>query len=71
MNAPAIKGGTPGLFTKESGFLSFFEVCDLLKSGATLVWDNEQMVPYAYLGDQWVGFDDPRSFKVKVSYKLV
>lgn len=36
--------------------------------GATLVWDNEQMVPYAYLGDQWVGFDDPRSFKVKVSF---
>lgn len=34
--------------------------------GATLVWDNEQMVPYAFLGDQWVGFDDPRSFKVKV-----
>lgn len=68
VNAPAIKGGTPGLFTKESGFLSFFEVCDLLKSGATLVWDNEQMVPYAYLGDQWVGFDDPRSFKVKTQW---
>lgn len=30
------------------------------------MWDNEQMVPYAYLEDQWVGFDDPRSFKVKV-----
>lgn len=41
-------------------------MCDLLKSGATLVWDNEQMVPYAYKGDQWVGFDDPRSFKIKV-----
>ena len=26
----------------------------MLKMGATLVWDNEQMVPYAYLSDQWV-----------------
>ena len=24
---PAIKGGNPGIYTKESGFLSFFEVC--------------------------------------------
>ena len=74
INAPAIKGGLPGQYTKESGFLAFFEVihwlsldsrvvnnlvkfqqiCDLLKMGATLVWDNEQMVPYAYAGDQWV-----------------
>lgn len=44
----------------------FSQICDLLKSGATLVWDNEQMVPYAYKDDQWVGFDDPRSFKIKV-----
>lgn len=90
IGAPAAKGGLPGQFTRESGFLSFYEVtitinsnsltsflftilfyfskkvCDLLKSGITLVWDNEQMVPYAYKDDQWVGFDDPRSFKVKV-----
>ncbi|XP_074603101.1 chitinase 7 isoform X2 [Brevipalpus obovatus] len=68
IGAPAIKGGQPGQFTKESGFLSFFEICDLLKQGATLVWDNEQMVPYAYKDDQWVGFDDPRSFKIKVQW---
>nr|APA05224.1 chitinase [Tetranychus cinnabarinus] len=68
IGAPAIKGGLPGQFTRESGFLSFFEVCDLLKQGATLVWDNEQMVPYAYKDDQWVGFDDLRSFKIKVQW---
>jgi len=68
IGAPAIKGGLPGQYTRESGFLSFFEICDLLKMGATLVWDNEQMVPYAYKGDQWVGFDDPRSFKIKVQW---
>ncbi|CAG2174143.1 unnamed protein product [Oppiella nova] len=68
INAAAVKGGQPGQYTRESGFLAFFEICDLLKLGATLVWDNEQMVPYAYTGDQWVGFDDPRSFKVKVQW---
>lgn len=68
IDAPAAHGGRPGQFTKESGFLSFFEVCEMLKSQATLVWDNEQMIPYAYKGDQWVGFDDPRSFKMKVQW---
>lgn len=68
IDAPAVKGGRPGQFTKESGFLSFFEICDMLKSQATLVWDNEQMIPYAYKADQWVGFDDPRSFKMKVQW---
>ncbi|RWS29883.1 Sar s 18 allergen (chitinase-like protein) [Leptotrombidium deliense] len=68
IGAPCVKGGTAGQFTRESGFLSFFEICDFLKLGATLVWDNEQMVPYAYHNDQWVGFDDPRSFKIKVQW---
>lgn len=68
IDAPAARGGRPGQYTKESGFLSFFEVCEMLKREATLVWDNEQMIPYAYKGDQWVGFDDPRSFKTKVQW---
>lgn len=68
IDAPASKGGKPGQYTKESGFLSFFEICEMLKNSATLVWDNEQMIPYAYKADQWVGFDDPRSFKMKVQW---
>lgn len=27
---------------------------------------QDQRVPYAYKGDQWVGFDDVESFKAKV-----
>lgn len=34
-----------------------------MRKGATYVWDAEQMVPYAYLDDQWVGFDDERSIR--------
>jgi chitinase len=61
-------GGEEGTWTKEKGFLAYYEVCDFLQaSNTTLVWDNEQSVPFAYNGDQWVGFDDERSFKSKVS----
>ncbi|XP_028966665.1 probable chitinase 10 [Galendromus occidentalis] len=68
VGAPAISGGQAGNFTSEAGFLSFYEVCDMLRSGATLVWDNEQQVPYAFKDDQWVGFDDQRSLKMKVQW---
>ena len=45
-----------------------FQVCDFLyEKNTTLVWDNEQQVPFAYNGDQWIGFDDERSLGLKVS----
>lgn len=39
----------------------------MLKDGGIYVWDNAMKVPYAYIGDQWVGFDDVRSIRNKVS----
>ena len=52
-----------------SGFLSYYEVCDFLhEPNTTLVWDNEQQVPFAYRGNQWVGFDDERSLRTKVNW---
>ena len=104
MGAPAVSGGQAANFTSDAGFLSFYEVCDMLRSGATLVWDNEQQVcfiqikcschlssrfiqklaaevsasdalrenspqvPYAFKDDQWVGFDDQRSLKMKIQW---
>lgn len=38
MNAPTTGGGTAGEFTKESGFLAFYEVCQMMKEGATYFW---------------------------------
>jgi len=67
VGSPAVGGGRAGRYTEEEGFLAFYEVCDfLLEDNTTLVWDNEQQVPFAYNGDQWVGFDDERSVGVKV-----
>lgn len=37
-----------------------------LKGGWTVVWDDEQKVPYMYKGNQWVGYDNPESLKLKV-----
>jgi len=69
IGAPATGGGEPGRYTGEAGFLSYYEICDFLhKDNTTLVWDNEQQVPFAYRGDQWVGFDDERSLKTKVGW---
>jgi chitinase len=43
------------------------QVCVFLQEdNTTLVWDNEQQVPFAYRDDQWVGFDDERSLRTKV-----
>ncbi|XP_017893236.1 probable chitinase 10 [Ceratina calcarata] len=69
IGAPASGGGTPGNYTNESGFLSYYEICGFLnEDNTTLVWDSEQQVPFAYKEDQWVGFDDERSLINKMQW---
>ncbi|XP_072932280.1 probable chitinase 10 [Epargyreus clarus] len=69
IGAPASGGGQTGRFTNEAGFMSYYEICEFLREdNTTLVWDNEQMVPFAYREDQWVGFDDERSLKTKMAW---
>ncbi|KAM4700203.1 acidic mammalian chitinase-like [Discoglossus pictus] len=59
--------GSPGPYTGEGGFWAYFEVCTFL-SGATVVFMDDQKVPYAFKGNQWVGFDTVESFKYKVDF---
>uniref|UniRef100_A0A8D1NLB3 chitinase n=1 Tax=Sus scrofa TaxID=9823 RepID=A0A8D1NLB3_PIG len=66
VGVPATGPGTPGPFTKEGGLLAYFEVCSW--KGASEHRIKEQKVPYAFQGNQWVGFDDTESFKTKVRY---
>ncbi|KAF5911010.1 hypothetical protein HPG69_000975 [Diceros bicornis minor] len=41
------------------------KICTFLKNGATEVWEAPEDVPYAYKGNEWLGYDDTRSFKIK------
>jgi len=60
-----------GTFTREAGFLSYYEICDMLKNaGAVTVYHEEHQSPYTYVGNQWVGYDNPRSLNTKVKYVL-
>lgn len=45
------------------------QICGFLKDGATEVWNQAQDVPYAYKGNQWVGYDNIKSFQIKVAHK--
>lgn len=64
LGAPTTGRATPGRYTKEGGFLSYYEIC---KMGLTVVRDNTVKAPYGYVGDQWVGYDDRRSLVLKVN----
>ncbi|XP_071103530.1 acidic mammalian chitinase-like [Haliotis cracherodii] len=71
VGSPVIRGGGHiGPLYKQAGRLIYPEICLSLKTGWTRVWDEEQLVPYAYSGDQWVGYDDRQSFDFKVQYVI-
>ena len=50
--------------------LAYFEICDnIVNKGWTRVKGPDCVVgPYAYKGDQWVGYDDPESIKYKMEF---
>ncbi|XP_071550046.1 probable chitinase 10 [Panulirus ornatus] len=71
IGAEVTGGGVQGRYTQEAGFMAYYEVCDFLyEDNTTLVWDNEQQVPFAYRDNQWVGFDDERSLEVKSDWLI-
>jgi chitinase len=47
---------------------SYYEICQLLKSNWTQVYNTEQQAPYVYNGNQWIGYDDIQSLTQKANY---
>uniref|UniRef100_A0A3P9AUR8 chitinase n=1 Tax=Maylandia zebra TaxID=106582 RepID=A0A3P9AUR8_9CICH len=68
VGAPARGPGPAGHFTRQTGFLAYYEICTFLKEGATQAWDNAQNVPYAYNQGVWVGYDNIKSFQAKTEW---
>lgn len=68
INSPAGPGNA-GAFVPEQGFLGYNEICfNIQNNGWTRQWEDTQKVPYAYKSNQWVGYDDPQSLEIKLSY---
>ncbi|KAG8230483.1 hypothetical protein J437_LFUL013525, partial [Ladona fulva] len=48
-----------------------YDICTMIKNGGWITkWDDQQKVPYAYSGNQWISFDNPQSVALKVNYAL-
>ncbi|VDM44140.1 unnamed protein product [Toxocara canis] len=55
-------------FVQTAGTAAYYEICEMLATGAQAVWESEQQVPYLVQGDQWFGYDNARSVTNKMQY---
>ena len=63
--------GEAGKYTREPGFMSYYEICEKLKSGKwTSRFDDEQKSMYAFGEGMWVGYDDATTIAIRVSEPL-
>uniref|UniRef100_A0AAZ1Y3Y9 chitinase n=1 Tax=Oreochromis aureus TaxID=47969 RepID=A0AAZ1Y3Y9_OREAU len=61
LGATATGPASAGPYTREAGFWSYYEV-------GSIKWIDEQKVPYAIKGNEWVGFDNRQSYEIKAQY---
>ncbi|XP_069678524.1 acidic mammalian chitinase-like [Periplaneta americana] len=67
IGVPASGAGSAGPYTREAGMLGYNEICEKLSSW-NVIWDDEQKVPFACNGNQFVGYDNPKSIGLKAQY---
>ncbi|XP_052036879.1 LOW QUALITY PROTEIN: oviduct-specific glycoprotein [Apodemus sylvaticus] len=67
LQAASMGPASPGKYTKQAGFLAYYEVCSFVQR-AKQHWIDYQYVPYALKGKEWLGYDDTSSFSYKAMY---
>ncbi|XP_035661479.1 chitinase-3-like protein 1 isoform X1 [Branchiostoma floridae] len=68
VNAPITGRGPAQTYTREAGVMSYYEVCTMLNTGGTRVWNEQDKLLYAYKDNLWVGYDDETSVRAKVEW---
>uniref|UniRef100_A0A182Q696 chitinase n=1 Tax=Anopheles farauti TaxID=69004 RepID=A0A182Q696_9DIPT len=67
--APATGPGNAGPYTAEPGYRAYFEICTEMKQSSwTVDWDERGLCPYAFLDNQWVGYENKMSLAEKANY---
>lgn len=70
LNAKAYGPGQAGPYTRQAGFLAYYEICKKINDGGwTVVRDPEgRMGPYTYKGTEWVSYDDVDDVRRKAQF---
>uniref|UniRef100_H2ZGQ3 chitinase n=1 Tax=Ciona savignyi TaxID=51511 RepID=H2ZGQ3_CIOSA len=67
--ANATGPGDAGTYTREAGFLAYYEICLLLKStDAKIIQNQYARAPAVVVGDQWISYDDKESIRQKIEF---
>nr|NP_001108099.1 chitinase precursor [Ciona intestinalis]BAF74591.1 chitinase [Ciona intestinalis] len=67
--ANATGPGDAGTYTREAGFLAYYEICPYMNDpAANFIWSDYAMAPAVAVGDQWISFDDVNSIEYKINY---
>lgn len=61
--------GYAGRWTKTSGFLSYYEVCDRTKQDDWKQYSDRSGSPFIVRKDQWISYEDHHSLTRKVNYE--
>lgn len=61
-------GGEPGKFSREKGYLAYYEICQDLKGSHWTKRRDAHSGPYAFSDTQWVGYDDPTALLDKTKF---
>lgn len=67
-NAPATGPSPKGISTKEDGYLSYYEILEVLGAGARSTYDEDRQCPYVINDGRWIGYDNDRSLCAKLNF---